>query len=98
MFDALFNSKLLTLIVINLIYYFLEKLYLLINIEDKPWIPKIHKDTIYSFGGVIFFIKRIVYFYRILLNNNSLFFNKEIFRDIGFIVFIIINVFYWLIR
>ena len=84
MFDALFNSKLLTLIVINLILlFFRKKLYLLINIEDKPdGSLKIHKDTIYSFGGVIFFINILVYFLQdFLLNNNSLFFNKENFLE-----------------
>ena len=57
MFDALFNSQLFSLIFINLILlFYLKKLYLLINIEDKPdGSLKIHKDTIYSFGGVIFY-------------------------------------------
>ena len=84
MFDALFNSQLLTLIVINLILFFFRKeLYLLINIEDKPdGSLKIHKDTIYSVGGIIFFINILVYFLQdFLLNNNSLFFNEENFLE-----------------
>ena len=80
MFDVISYFQLLILLITNLfILFYRKKLYRLINIEDKAdGLLKIHKNQIYSVGGIIFFINISLFvILDISINNEFTFLNNE---------------------
>jgi len=89
MFDELFYFQIFILTVVNiLILIFRRSIYSWINIEDNPdGILKIHKQKIYSIGGVFFFVNIIIYFLleRIFNVNLNYIYRSDVIDEIIFI-------------